>query len=115
MTATTHIVSDPFRDNPYRVLGLPGEAAWPEIARAAERIRGLVSWGAYQTPWDLPWLLHPVRREPAHVDAALTRLADVDLRLRERLFWFHERDAEDAVAYLTPASIRDAMEGWAAT
>ncbi|MFN2420628.1 MAG: hypothetical protein ABR527_04535 [Gemmatimonadota bacterium] len=115
MTATSSIASDPFRDNPYRVLALPGEAAWLEIARAAERIRGLTSWGAYRTPWDLPWLLHPVRREPAHVDAALARLSNVDLRLRDRLFWFHERDAENAVAYLTPASIRDAIEGWAAT
>ena len=46
MTATSAIVSDPFRDSPYRVLGLPGEAAWLEIARAVERIRGLVSWRA---------------------------------------------------------------------
>ena len=107
-------VRDPFRRNAYRVLALPGEASWSEIARAAERLRELESWGAWSSPWDLT-LLGTVRREPADVDAAFARLSDSTLRLVDRLFWFHERDAESAVAYLTAASIRDALEGWSTT
>lgn len=114
LTTSAAPLHHPFHRNPFRVLGLAGEVTWPEIVRAAERLRELESWGTFATAWDLPWL-GTVRREPADVEAALTRLADPPQRLRDRMFWFHERDAETAVAYLTPASIRDALEGWAAT
>jgi hypothetical protein len=102
------------RPNAYRVLGLPGEATWEEIKRVAERLRGLESWGSWSSPWDMP-MLGTVRREPADIDAAVARLADTTERLRDRLLWFHERDAESAVSYLTTASIRDALEGWSTT
>jgi hypothetical protein len=102
------------RPNAYRVLGLPGEATWEEIKRVAERLRGLESWGSWSSPWDMP-MLGTVRREPSDIDAAVARLADTTERLRDRLLWFHERDAESAVSYLTTASIRDALEGWSTT
>jgi hypothetical protein len=92
--------------NAYRVLGLPGEAGWQEIEAAAARERG--------TGWDLPWL-GTVTRTPARRGLALNRLVDPYQRLRERLFWFHEAAAEEAVEDLEPAFLRNAMEGWAAT
>jgi hypothetical protein len=104
---------DLLQRNAYRILGLPGEAVWSEIVDAAERLRGR-SWTRHRSPWDLPWL-GPVRREAGDLDAALARLAEPDLRLLDRMFWFHDRDAEAAVAYLVPGSIRNALEGWSAT
>lgn len=100
--------------NPYRVLGLPGEARWSEIRSAAERLLDAPDPSGETTPWDLSWL-DPLPRTEADVERALTRLADPNLRLRDRLFWFHERVAETAVYELTPATIRNALEGWSAT
>ncbi|CAN5290556.1 hypothetical protein BH18GEM1_BH18GEM1_12620 [soil metagenome] len=92
--------------NAYRVLGLPGEADWAAIRAAAE--------GERDTPWDLPWL-GPLARTPTARSLALSRLTDAHQRLRERLFWFHEAAAEEAVADLEPGLLRNAMEGWAST
>ena len=100
--------------NPYRVLGLPGEASWERIRASAERLLELPEPEKESTPWDLPWLSEVPRTE-ADVERALTRLGDPDHRIRARLFWFHERVAETAVHELTPSTIRNALEGWSAT
>ena len=106
-------LSDPFQRNAFRVLGLPGDATRSEIVDAASRLRGQ-PWGQNHTPWDLPWI-GPVQRKAEDVEAALAHLAEPDDRILHRMFWFHDRDAEDAVAYLGPDSIRDALEGWSST
>jgi hypothetical protein len=106
-------LSDPFQRNAFRVLGLPGDATRCEIVDAANRLRGQ-PWSQNHTPWDLPWI-GPVQRKAEDVEAALAHLAEPDDRILHRMFWFHDRDAEDAVAYLGPDSIRDALEGWSST
>ncbi|MFN2420632.1 MAG: hypothetical protein ABR527_04555 [Gemmatimonadota bacterium] len=113
LSPPTVALRDVLQRNGFRTLGLPGEATWSEIVHAADRLRGR-SWIRHRTNWDLPWL-GPVRREVGDVDAALDRLAEPDLRLLDRMFWFHDRDAETAVGYLAPGSILNALEGWAAT
>lgn len=91
--------------NAYRVLGLPGEAGWAAIrAAAAEEAR--------ETGWDLPWL-GPLPRPAAERGLALNRLLGPHQRLRERLFWFHDGSAEDAVRGLEPDLLSSALEGWA--
>lgn len=118
MTSTDNDLASPASDaivrNPYRVLGLPGDATWAEIRSAADRLLEDPEPEKQTTPWDLAWLGPPPRR-PADVERALARLADSRRRLPDRLFWFHERFAESAVSELTPATIRNAMEGWSAT
>lgn len=106
--------ADPIRHNPYRTLGLPGEAAWSEIRTTAERLLASPEPGDHTTPWDLPWL-GGLARTPASIERALRRLADPRQRLADRLLWFYERVSEMAVQELMPATIRNAIEGWSAT
>lgn len=93
--------------NAYRTLGLPGDAGWEAIEAAAGH-------ADRETNWDVPWL-GPITRTPAALGVARNRLREPDIRLRERLFWFHESVAEEAVRDLEPESIRLALEGWAST
>ncbi|MDX1624333.1 MAG: hypothetical protein R3199_10190 [Gemmatimonadota bacterium] len=104
---------NPIRHNPYRILGLPGEATWPQIEGAAERL--LASPADRTTSWDLPWLDGGPDRAPGAVERARARLADPDLRLPARMLWFHERFAADALLELSPATIRNVLEGWSST
>lgn len=106
--------SEPVVRNPYRVLGLSGDATWPEIRAAAARILDEPEPERHATAWDLPWL-GAVPRSPAEVERALARLGDPHTRLRSRVFWFHERVAESAVYELQPSTIRNALEGWSST
>jgi hypothetical protein len=107
-------VENPISLNSYRILGLPGEVSEPEILEAADRACRPDGMGAYATSWDIPWLGPPERTSDT-VQRAVERLGDPVHRLHDRLFWFHEQDAEDAVAYLTPATLSNAAESWAST
>lgn len=92
--------------NAYRILGLSGDASWQAMSAAAATDR--------ETPWDLPWL-GTVPRTPADRSQAINRLVEPGQRLRERLFWFHEAAAEEAVRDLDETTIRNALEGWGAS
>ncbi|HUP19580.1 MAG TPA: hypothetical protein VM778_06470 [Gemmatimonadota bacterium] len=100
--------------NPYRVLGLPGDSSWPDIQARADALRARSNPQNDSTAWDLPWFA-PLPRSAADVERALVRLADPIQRIRDRLFWFHERVSEMAVHELLPANLRNALEGWSAT
>lgn len=106
--------AEPVARNPYRVLGLPGDSSWPDIRARVEWLSGKPDPEHETTAWDIPWFA-PLPRGAGDIERAAARLADPVQRVRDRLFWFHERVSEMAVHELLPANLRNALEGWSAT
>src|SRR5713226_3198309 len=94
-------LSERFRRNSYRILGLPGKAPQAAIHEATGMMRRGFKLGVCKTTaWDLLWL-GPLTRAETDVQDAAARLGNPALRLRERLFWFH--DGEELVSGISLA------------
>jgi hypothetical protein len=83
----------PVAENAFRIFGVPASASRGEVQNAAGSIRRAARLGmAKQTDWDLAWL-GPLDRTEAALQNAIGRLADVERRLTDRLFWFGQNAA----------------------
>jgi len=75
--------------NAYRTLGISASSNQSAIEGAARRLR---IWPNPEmippTPWDLPWL-GPLPRSRNDIEQAVSRLAQPESRLEERLLWYH--------------------------
>ncbi len=83
-------VPDGLRANAYRVLRLSANATLSEIHGAGVGMRRAAALGIVgtTTETDIP-LLGEVPRTEADIRTAMGRLANSEIRLRDRLFWFH--------------------------
>jgi hypothetical protein len=81
--------------NAYRTLGLTAGASEADVDGAARRMR------LWENPADIPAtendapFLGPVRRTRQDIDAAVSRLADPEARVQERLWWFANMPPEN--------------------
>src|SRR5579871_1572915 len=83
-------------ENGFRAFGVPASASRADLLAAGGAIRRALKLAvARPTDWDLPWLGRLDRTE-ASLQNATGRLADVEKRLIDRLFWFGP-DATDLV------------------
>ena len=91
-------VSDGVKTNSYRVLGLSANATASEVHKAAESLRRAAKLGqARTTEADIPSLGNVARTE-ADIRTAVGRLSNPALRLRDRLFWFHQPTLAEKLA-----------------
>jgi hypothetical protein len=91
------------QDNCFRISGLPTSASRSELQTAAASFRRAMKLGvAKGTDWDLPWLGR-LERSEGSLQNASGRLADVERRLTDRLFWFGARTAD--LVRLGPAAV----------
>ena len=82
-------VPDRFKSNAYRVLRLSGEATLSDVHKAAGDIRRAALLDAIGiTDADVPALGETPRSE-ADIRVAVGRIENPELRIADRLFWFH--------------------------
>jgi hypothetical protein len=90
-------------ENGFRVCGLPANATRATLQAATTSIRRALKLDvAKPSDWDLPWLGRVARTEAA-LQTATGRLADVERRLIDRLFWFGANTAD--LARLGPGAL----------
>jgi hypothetical protein len=93
-------------ENAYRVLGVNAGASRSDIQAAEASIKRSLKLGvAKSSEWDFP-KLGPVERSAGLVQHAAGRLANVERRLIERLFWFGPSSQELAKAPSSDPSAR---------
>lgn len=81
-----------FSQNAFRMLGLPGDANQADIQAASAAMRRAIKLGVEKsTPWDFP-RLGPLHRTEESIRNALGCLANPQQRIRERFFWFIEKE-----------------------
>ena len=101
---------------PFRLLGCSAEAT-PEALEAAgrEALAAVRSGPPRRPPGDLPWLPE-VRQEPESLRQAWDALHGAEDRLRQRLFWPHQRTEADrqALAAARAGRFQEAVELWTA-
>lgn len=97
--------------NPFRVIGLPGNASQSDIYKAinARRAESKLRLSRL-TPWDFP-LLGPVIRDEGTIQEAVGQLTDPVSRCRARLFWF---SGEESVEQVSAESAEILAEKWSA-
>jgi hypothetical protein len=103
-----------YRNNAYRVLGLPGNASRNAVLDAASslRLRARLSMPA---PHADPLVrFFPLQLTEALLDDALRRLQHPAQRIQERLFWFTSADSMDVDCWakLTAGELPAAQAGW---
>lgn len=81
-------------ENGFRAFGVSAAASRAELQAANGSLRRALKLAmAKSTDWDLPWL-GPIDRTDACLQNATGRLADVEKRLIDRLFWFSPGSAD---------------------
>ncbi|TYB44262.1 hypothetical protein [Actinomadura chibensis] len=118
MTATgtalfAGIGPDLYRDNPFRVTGLPVDATDRDIRRRAEELRVRARFGDGSSPGSPLLPLDPPPGADA-VQEAFQRLRDPLLRLADELFWFwpSRANGDEALDALREGRAEDAERLW---
>jgi hypothetical protein len=105
-------------ENGFRAFGVSASASRADLQTAASSIRRALRLDMVKsTDWDVSWL-DTVARSEAALQNATGRLADVERRLIDRLFWFGQNSADlvalapgttppSAVAAVTPERSHD--------
>lgn len=89
---------NPYLQNAFRILGMPGNATRKMIREAQQRLRIRVRAGANASLDDLLSRVSKLVITEADIRDAVNKIEAVTSRLKERLFWFSEDQSSDKLA-----------------
>src|SRR3989338_3830874 len=107
-------MTDRYRNNAFRVLGLMPDASMQKILGRANEIKVKKSLGIDVTfDYDFPWM-GVLDRSDENVMHALQRLENPILKLKEEMFWFwiNGDDDRQALTYLGQNKKQAAHDIW---
>ena len=100
-----------YKSNAFRVLGISGSSARPEVLDAYQSHRARARVGGPQSSLDLLSFYGPCDQSEQSLRDALTRLESPQSRLRERLFWFsYDSKVAKEISKLTTKEVAHAVD-----